>query len=218
VVAALGPQLESWRDALAAGAQRVGWKIGLNIPEVQARLGIEEPVIGHLTSASQLGPGEAFDASGTLKLHGEPEIALELGRPVDAAADPDSCREAIAGLAPAIELVDLDRPPEDLEPIVGTNVFHRAFALAPSRPALVPPGTEAAVSVNGELRATAAVPQDFADVVSVVARLLGASGERLEAGDRIIAGSLVPPLPLARGDRVSLEAGELGSVEAAVAT
>ena len=54
VAAAIRVQLEDWRKKLATGAERVGWKIGLNIPEVQERLGLREPVIGHLTSATRV--------------------------------------------------------------------------------------------------------------------------------------------------------------------
>ena len=43
VAAAIRVQLEDWRKKLATGAERVGWKIGLNIPEVQERLGLREP-------------------------------------------------------------------------------------------------------------------------------------------------------------------------------
>ena len=42
------------REILAQGAEPIGWKIGFNIPEIQAQLGISEPVIGHLISAREL--------------------------------------------------------------------------------------------------------------------------------------------------------------------
>src|SRR3954470_18295619 len=93
-------QLERRREALSRGADHVGWKIGLNIPEVQEQLGIDEPVLGFLTSATVVGDGAEFDASGAEKLMAEPEVAIELGED-----------ETIAGLAAAIELVDTGRPP-----------------------------------------------------------------------------------------------------------
>ncbi len=165
VVAALEDQLRHWRAQLERGERRVGWKIGLNIPEVQERLGIDGPVIGHLTSATQLPSGGIYSAGPAVALRGEPEIALELERDVPGSADRRAASDAIAGAAPAIELVDVGRPPGGLEGIVAENVFHRAFALGPSQPALGD-GVEASLSVDGETRASAPVPDDFADVIT----------------------------------------------------
>src|SRR3954452_24564127 len=118
-------QLRGRQETLDAGAEHVGWKIGLNIPEVQQQLGIEEPVLGHLTTATVVEPGGQFDGAGASKLMAEPEVAIEVG------AD-----QTIAGLAPAIELVDIGRPPrgEGVEGIVADNIFHSAVVLGPPRP------------------------------------------------------------------------------------
>ena len=213
VAASLRAQLQRWRAALDGGAERVGWKIGLNIPEVQQRLGLTEPVIGHLTSATRLEPGAAYSAGAAVALRAEPEVALEVGRDVDPDADADAAREALAGLAPALELVDVGRPPGDLEGIVAANLFHRAFVLGASRPGFPAEGVEAVVTVGGEPRAEARAPEDFTGVVCLVARLLAVVDERLRAGDRIIAGSLTPPVPVGPGDDVRVDLGVLGRVE-----
>jgi 2-keto-4-pentenoate hydratase len=210
---AIKVQLEDWRAALASGAERVGWKIGLNIPEVQERLGLREPVIGHLTSATRLESGGDYPGGEADELRAEPEVAIEVGRDVPGDADSESAREAIAGYGAAIELVDVGRPPADLEGIVAGNVFHRGFVLGASQPALPAEGVEAVVSVNGDERDRADAPDDFAEVVMLVARLLDAVGERLSAGDRIIAGSLTPPVAVGPGDDVAVDLGRLGRVE-----
>jgi 2-keto-4-pentenoate hydratase len=217
VAGAISAQLEAWHAALEGGAERVGWKIGLNVPEIQARLGLREPVIGHLTSDTQLEPGGAYPAGSAVSLRAEPEVALELGRDVGPEADEQDARDALAGVGPAIELVDVGRPPEGFEAIIAGNIFHRAFALGPSRPALPAEGAHAEVRVNGEERASADAPDDFSEVVRLVARLLAAVGERLQAGDRIIAGSLTPPVPVEPGDEVAVDLGALGRLELRVA-
>jgi 2-keto-4-pentenoate hydratase len=206
VVAGLRRQLRSWRESLDGGAARIGWKIGLNIPEVQRRLGLTEPVIGHLTSATQLASGDSFDAAQTSALHVEPELALEIG---------DDGR-SVAGYAAAIELVDLDRPPSQVDDIVAGNVFHRGFVLGESRPEL-PEDLVASVEVNGATRDRGAASSDFAEVVDVVARRLDSVGETLRAGDRIIAGAITAPVPVAAGDRAAVDLGSLGRLEVRVA-
>jgi 2-keto-4-pentenoate hydratase len=205
VAAGLRAQLEDRRAALERGAERVGWKIGLNIPEAQEPFGLAEPVIGYLTSATRLQDGGTYSAGDAGSLRLEPEVALEMGPSGE-----------IAGLGAAIELVDVGRPPGGLEGIVAGNVFHRAFVLGPSRPPLAE-RFDAVVTVNGERRETAEAPFDFADVVDVVARHLDAVGERLEPGDRIIAGSLTPQIPLEPGDAAVVEIGAAGRLTVSVA-
>jgi 2-keto-4-pentenoate hydratase len=212
----LSEQLESWRAELKGGARRVGWKIGLNVPEVQEQLGLREAVIGHLTSATQLDSGGEYPGGGAVELKAEPEAAIGVGRDVPADADAETAREAIAGLAAAIELVDVGRPPADVQSILAANIFHRAFVLGPSQAALPAEGVEAEVTVNGEQRARASTPDDYTEVVMLVARQLDTVGEQLREGDRIIGGSLTPQVEVAPGDQVVVGLGRLGRVEVRV--
>ena len=184
----------------------MGWKIGLNIPEVQERLGLSEPVIGHLTSETRLEPGGSYSAAGAEALRLEPEVAIEVG--------PD---ESIAGVAPAIELVDVGRPPGGFEGIVAENVFHRAFAIGESTSPVPAEKPVATVTVNGDERESADAADDLGEVVRLVGRLLGAAGERLEVGDRIIAGSVTPQVEVEPGDQVAVELSGLGRVEVRIA-
>jgi 2-keto-4-pentenoate hydratase len=199
-------QLRRREETLGAGAAHVGWKIGLNIPEVQEQLGIEEPVLGHLTSATVVEDGAEFDASGAEKLMAEPEVAIEVGE-----------GETIAGLAAAIELVDTGRPPrgEGVEGIVADNIFHSAVVLG-ERASGEP--TRATVRVNGEERASAEFTDDLAEVVQVAARRLAEAGEALRAGDRIIAGSITPQVgPLQAGDELEVEVAGIGGLRVRIA-
>lgn len=199
-------QLRGRQEALDAGAEHVGWKIGLNIPEVQEQLGIEEPVLGHLTSATVVEDGGEYDAGGTQKLMAEPEVAIEVGE-----------GDTIAGLAAAIELVDTGRPPrgEGVEGIVADNIFHSAVVLG-ERASGEP--TRATVRVNGEERASAEFTDDLQEVVRVAGRRLAEGGEALHAGDRIIAGSITPQVgPLEAGDELEVEVAGLGSLRVRIA-
>src|SRR4051812_40309895 len=103
IVEALVKQLTEWRRALDAGAHRVGWKIGINVSEAQRKLGISEPVIGHLTSDTQLSDGATFDGSAATELRVEPEVALHMG-----------ANGEISGYGAAIEIVDTGNPPSEV--------------------------------------------------------------------------------------------------------
>lgn len=188
---ALQQQLLEWRAELATGAERVGWKIGRGTEAEPWG-----PVVGHLTSATRLDPGGSFDAAGTTDLRVDAELAVEVA--------PDG---EVRGFAAALELVDLDRPADEVESVVASNVFHRAFVLSASLPHLPTP-LRARVLVNGEARAEGAAAYDPA-LLERVAELLEAAGERLEPGDRVITGAVVQ-LPVATGDEVEVELGGLG--------
>jgi 2-keto-4-pentenoate hydratase len=200
LASALEVQLEHWRETLRSGAERVGWKLGLGERE---RIGAG-PVIGHLTSATQLEPGGVYRADGAGLLHADVEVGIELGP-----------QEAVVGYCAALELVDLASP-DDPQEIVAANVFHRAFAFGPFRRSWPTDGVEAQLVVNGRTRAREPAEPDVAGLVHDTARLLGATGERLRAGDRMILGSIIQ-LPVETGDEVVADLGPLGRVQAEIA-
>jgi 2-keto-4-pentenoate hydratase len=198
-------QLDHWRAARAAGAGRVGWKIALGIPEVEELVGAE-PGLGYLTTASLLEPGGVYHgARADRALRAETELAVEVG--VDG---------RVAGLAVALELVDTGRPPDGLEPIVAGNVFHRAVAFGPTVRGARAESATARLLVGGEVRDAATVRADPQRTIEAIARLLAAVGERLEPGERILAGSSCH-VPVVSGDAVVAEIDGLGAVDARVA-
>jgi 2-keto-4-pentenoate hydratase len=183
IVTALQAQLR----ARPAGAQRIGWKAGYGIAEVEELLGAT-PVPGHLTTATLVGAQAAIRAS-----HADVEVVVTVGS--DA-------------LGVALELVDLTRPPGGVEALIESNVMHRGFVLGPTGAV---PG-EARLIVNGEVRAAAPARADHRATVDGLARVLEAAGERLRPGDRILTGSVVQ-VAIAPGDHVVAEIDNLGRAE-----
>ena len=203
-------QLRARRAELDSGAARVGWKVGLHIAEVEEVMG-PEPVFGYLTSATRLEPGGTFRARGVRALRAESEVAVELGRDVWPTEDLQSIRGAVVGLAPALELVDVDPPVDGFEGVVADNAYHRAFALGSTR--TLDPGRRlvSTCRVNGEVRESGTTSEDFAVKLVAIARQLGTVGEGLRAGDRIITGSLTH-VPVRAGDSVEISIEPLGSL------
>ena len=212
LTAALEMQLRQWRALLSAGAQRIGWKLGRGKRE---SIG-QGPVIGHLTSATQLEPGAVFDAQEVAALHADVEVAVMLARDVGPDSDLEEARDAIGGCGAALELVDLGSPPDDAQSIVAANVFHRAFVLGRLNAPLPTAGAEGRLVLNGEVRSSARASEVYPALVLHVAGLLGEMGERLRAGDCLITGSVVQ-VPIAPGDHVIADLGALGSAHAGIA-
>ncbi len=212
VLAALRGQLENRRATLDSGALSVGWKIGGDIAEIDAITG-SAPLIGYLTTASLVPAGGVHDPSGARALRAETELLIELARDVDPG---QAVFDSIAGVGVAIELVDVARPPDTMESIVAANVFHRAAVLGEARVTALPRHAQARIWVDGELRETAPATTDALLTVEHVARLLDANGERLHAGDRILAGSLTH-VQVAAGSHVAAEIDGLERVAVALA-
>ena len=190
LVGALRAQLQTRRGG------RVGWKLGIGARE---RIG-DELAVGHLTSATRLEPGGAYEPADAEDLHADAEVAVEIG--------PDG---RIAAYGAALELVDLRSPPDTPEDVIAANVFHRAVAFAPTWGPLPREGIEAQLLVNGEVRDTGRSADDIEDKVSAAARILEAVGEALAPGDLVISGSVIQ-VAVAPGDRVEADLGELGRV------
>ena len=214
VTRGMSAQLEAWRARLAAGAARVGWKIGINEPRMQKHLGLTRPVVGHLTLATVLVPGAAHSLAGGTMVGAEPEVAIHLAADVPPAATRAQAAAAITGLGPAIELIDVNGPFDDLARILAGNVFHRAVLFGATRPGATLAGVGATVQRNGETVATAPADTvgDPAETVRLVADELGACGERLLAGDWILSGSITAPVWVAAGDRIAVDLGALGEL------
>lgn len=206
LAASLATQFERWRATLGDGADRVGWKLGMGDRE---RIG-DEVAIGRLTSATLLEPGAAYHADGDGDLHADAEVAFQLGRDVDP-GDPADARRAVAGVGLALEIVDLSSPPDDPVSVVAANVFHRAVAFGPFQSTPLTDDLRARLLVNDQELASGAAADDVAARLAAAARVLAAMGERLQAGDQVITGSVVQ-VPIGVGDEVTAEMGPLGTV------
>jgi 2-keto-4-pentenoate hydratase len=200
------------QSVLVAGAERVGWKLGVGSSE---QIG-GQWAIGNPTSATQLESGAEYHGEDDVALHADAEVALEVGRRVAPDADREDALAAVAGYGTALELVDLEGASHNPEKIVADNVFHRAFALSPLDHALPSDGVRGKLLVNGAVRASGPAEQDLGELVRWVAIALEAVGERLLAGDRLITGSVVQ-VPVATRDVVVADLGALGCVRLAVA-
>jgi 2-keto-4-pentenoate hydratase len=202
-------QLALRRARLAAGDKALGWKVGFGAPAAMERLAIAAPLVGFLTGHAIVASGSTLSLAKWNKPVAEPEIAVYLGRDLPGGADRVTAQAAIAGLGPAIELADVDRPPDDVESILAGNIYQRNVVLGrceTARAAGRLDGMVARVMRNGnEIARTAdiqALTGELVDIVRHVAEVLAACGEQLQAGQAIIAGSIVPPLWVEAGDEV----------------
>jgi len=195
---------------------RAGWKICVNDPRAQARLGLRAPFVGWMNGARVVASGASYATPPGARIACEPEIAIRVGRTGNPSSL-DGARAAIAMLAPALEVVDYTGVPLTLDAIVTSASFHDGVVLGDRRPPTATPTLTAdcpRVTRNGERVGPAdpaLVPADLATVVHHVAACLGRYGEELRAGDWILCGACAAPIRVAPGDRSEEHTSELQS-------
>jgi 2-keto-4-pentenoate hydratase len=190
------------RDAeVEGGAAPVGWKIGFNSPAIQEHFGLATAVVGYLTDTGLTPDGATVPVGGWTAPAVEVEVAIRVGE-----------QGEVAGLAPALELVDLDLPFDDLEPILAGNVFQRGVVFGAEVPGADPWAVRVTVTKNGDVVAEGRVTEDPATTAAFVASFLTEHGAALREGERIIAGSMVAPVPVAPGDVLQVAFGSLGEL------
>lgn len=205
-------QLAERARRIARGEGPVGWKAGFGSKSSLANFGLDGPLVGFLTSASIVASGAGASIAGWSRPVAEPELAVFLGSGLSGESDERTIRNAISWIVPAIELADVNPPPEDVEEILAGNIFHRSVIVGDwdrNRPGADLEGLRAVVTVNGQLVAdtsdlevlTGKVPA----VIASLAAQLGAHGVRLQRDEFVICGSIIPPISIGRGDRVVFE-------------
>ncbi|HEY1831960.1 MAG TPA: hypothetical protein VGG38_17135 [Acidimicrobiales bacterium] len=194
-------QLARRAEDLAGGADPVGWKIGFNTPAIQEHFGLRQAVVGYMVDTGVAGDGATVSLAGWDVPAVEVEVAIRVG------AD-----GGVAGLAPALELVDLGISFDDIEPVLAANICHRGVIFGTEVREVDPWAMVAAVTKGGADVGEGRIVEDPATTVAFVATYLQAHGAELVEGDRIIAGSVVAPVSVAPGDDLAVSFGPLGSL------
>jgi 2-keto-4-pentenoate hydratase len=200
-------QFELRRQRIAAGAKQIGWKVGMGAPAAKERLKLTAPVVGFLLDSAPLPSGATVSLTGWQKPAAEAEIAAYIGHDLPGGASRDDVRSAIAALGPAIELIDIDGPPDDLEAALARDIYQRHVVLGPrdtSRARARLDGLSAQIVRSGKaVPAPADLETNIGEIVEIVrhvADVTAALGDGLRAGQFIICGALTGPIFLEPGE------------------
>lgn len=195
--------------ALRRGEKAIGWKLAFGAPASLARFGLSGPVVGFLTDATLHPSGSAVSCSGWAGPVAEPELVAYFGRDVD---NPVRAIDSIIGIGSAIELADVDPPPEDIGDVVAGNIFHKAVLLGDREDRVDAVGVsrlrgtvERDGETLGEIDDLEALTGRIELIVAHAAGLLQAAGETFRGDDIVILGSVVPPLRINPGEEIAFE-------------
>lgn len=189
---------------VAAGARRVGRKIGLTSTAVQQQLGVDSPDFGVLLDAmAWRGDAVSIPVSGLIAPRIEAEIAFVLSRDIETMTAGADLSPFIAGVAASAEIVDsaiADWAINILD-TVADNASSGRFALGTPlafAAGMDLPARRMVLRRDGETVSTGAGAATLGDPLTALAWLAEtaiAFGDPLRAGDIILAGALGPMTP-----------------------
>ena len=200
----------------------IGWKVGATRYPIMKQIGIDEPIFGCMTTASDYTSKRSIKASEFCRLAVEAEIAFilikNLKGPGVTSTEVFSSTEDITG---AVELVDCrvtDWQPAITEAIAD-NSLHAGMMLGPVMKKLE--GLDlrfegAVISKNGNLLASGCGAEALGNPVNVViwfANKLSEYDRELKAGNIILTGSLTNYFHVEPGDTVDVSFSHLGSIQ-----
>jgi 2-oxo-3-hexenedioate decarboxylase len=202
----------------ARGEGRAGYKLGFTSRAKMAQMGLDEVIWGRLTDAMVIADGGQAAPERFIHPRVEPEVCFLLGEPLAGTVTLLQAMRALAGVAPALEVID-SRYRDfrfSLADVVADNCSAAAIVVGPwADPATVDVGNLGLVlEVGGEVAqigSTAAILGHPVRSLVAAARLVGAAGERLEAGDLLMAGGATEAVAIGPGSGARVEMERLGS-------
>ena len=209
-----------------SGMSIVGWKIAATSTAGARHIGVDGPLAGCLLSARALEGGARLSLAGNNMKVAEAEFAFRMARSLPRRAEPYSVEEVLAAVAtlhPAIEVPDSrykDFTRVGEAQLIADVACACWFMIGPATRAdwraldLAQHGV--AAYRNGAMVAQgsgANVLGDPRSALAWIANELCTYGDGLRAGDVVITGTCVTPLPVAAGDKVKMDFGEFGALE-----
>ncbi len=207
----------------------IGWKVGATTAPMQKLLNLTGPAAGAVLEAAEKHSPARLRFADYRKIGIECEVCVKLKAPLPAGpgkVDRAAAAAAVGAVLPAMEIVDNrygDFAATGAPTIIADDVFHAAIVLgreAKDWRKLDLAACEGTTSANGEVK----LKGKGADVLghpfeslAWLANLLAARGERLEAGQLVMTGSLPLPYWANQGETVEVRITGLGSVTATLA-
>jgi 2-keto-4-pentenoate hydratase len=209
-----------------SGERVAGWKIAATSVAGQRHINVDGPLAGPLLANRLAGAGSTIDLRGNAMRLAEAEFAFRMAASLPARGAPytvDDVRSATASLHFAIEVPDSRY--EDVTAVGAAQLI--ADAACAWRAAVGEPVTidwrardldahPVLVFKDGRLAAEGRGENVGGPLHALtwVANELATYAGGLRAGDLVITGTCVEPIPIAPGERLRVDFGDLGSIEA----
>jgi 2-keto-4-pentenoate hydratase len=205
-----------------------GWKIAATSVAGQRHINVDGPLAGRLLAGRQVPEGAVVSLNGNRMCVAEAEFAFRLARPLLKRPEVFSVAEvlaAVGSLHPAIEIPAsryLDFARVGGPQLIADTACAGRFMVGPAAPETWRAIDLAAHRVlayrNDEVAGEGGgfnVLGDPRVALAWLANEVRVVGDGLQAGDVVITGTCVTPIAIAPGDRIRMDFGALGRIEAA---
>lgn len=199
----------------------VGLKMGLTSRAKMEQMGVEEPIYGYLFNNMLLENDGELSLGTCIHPKVEAEIAFILGKDIEGPGITGAqVLAATQYVVPALEIIDsrYENFRFTLPDVIADNASASrvVFGNSLTRPDLIELELVGMIlSINGkarEMAAGAAVLGHPAHAIAALANMLGRKGEKLKAGQIILAGAVTEAVRIDIGDIVQAKMDGLGDV------
>jgi 2-keto-4-pentenoate hydratase len=219
-------QMAVARLRVERGEPVAGYKVGCISPVMQAQLGLDRPVFGHVFRTEIHGSGVILNPDDFDGLAIEGEFAVRIARDIP---DADWLQaypgEAISSALAVIELHNyvFRNTPHNAQELIGNNAIHAGVVVPQSEPALTDPSAlldaSIRVSRNGVPLGIAVGRDLFEGPLGSLVRLaqhLERFGQFLQRGQIILTGSPLPLYRVADGEKIEVSCDRSETVVAVI--
>lgn len=206
----------------ARGEKIVGMKMGLTSRAKMAQVGVDSVTWGRLSDAMLVTDGGSICMNNFVHPRAEPEIAFLMGAPLSGRVTPVEAMAAVAGVAPAVEIIDsrFQNFKFALADVIADNSSSSGFVVG----SWSAPGTDLSnlamtLLRNGraeQIGSSAAILGNPVRSLVEAARMIAESGGRIEPGWIVLAGAATAAIALAEGDSIKVTVESLGSASFSV--
>lgn len=210
----------------AAGSPAIGWKIAATSAAGQRHINVDAPLAGRLLAYMRLEAGATVPLAHSLMRVAEVEIAFRFASALPPRPGPygvDEVLAAVGSVHPAIEFPDsrfADFCAVGAASLIADDACADRFMLGPAAPAwrhLDLAALSLSATVNGsehhDGRGSNALGDPRVALAWIVNELSGL-GLAMGAGEFVITGACVKPVPVVPGDEFRASYGELGEMSA----
>jgi 2-oxo-3-hexenedioate decarboxylase len=200
------------------GERRVGVKMGFTSRAKMVQMGLDEMIWGRLTDGLLVEDGGIVQLSQFVHPRVEPEIAFLLKAPLAGRVDTLTAGAAIEAIAPALEIIDsrYHNFKFSLTDVIADNSSSSGFVVGPwfdSRADFSNLGMVMEIDgVAVQVGSSAAILGHPLRSLVAAARLVAQRGERLNAGDIVLAGASTAAEAMTGRRSVLLTVEKLGRV------
>jgi 2-oxo-3-hexenedioate decarboxylase len=211
-------QSKSMERRYDRGERRIGVKLGFTSRAKMIQMGVSDLIWGRLTDQMLAEAGSTLSRARFVHPRVEPEIAFLIKDPLEGRVDPMTAMAAVAGVAPALEVIDsrYENFRFSVTDVVADNTSAAALVIGPwSRPSTDVANLGMLLEIDGaprQIGSTAAILAHPIYALVAAARLVHMRGEQLSPGDIVMAGAATAAEGISANQFIKLSVEKLGSV------